>query len=116
MSILNKDLFQKDPAKTKIPNDGVAKVGAPTTAEQWDVLRWELESFVCEGKYERGLNRILTSFLGTLDKSNQPPVWVSGFYGSGKSHLVRVLECLWLNPDLPGGQRARDLVELPSDI
>ena len=29
-------------------------------------------------------------------------VWVSGFYGSGKSHLVRVLEQLWRDLVLPG--------------
>src|SRR3954464_12197520 len=116
MALLNKDLFVKDPSNTKIPNDGVAKVAAPQTPEQWDVLRWELESFVCEGEYARGLDRILTSYLTNLNEANQPPVWVSGFYGSGKSHLVRVFEYLWRNHELPGGQRARDLVDLPQDV
>ena len=43
-------------------------------------------------------------------------MWVSGFYGSGKSHLVRVLEQLWRDLVLPGGDRARDLVTLPADV
>ena len=31
--------------------------------QQWDVLRWELRSFVCDGEYERGLETILSTFL-----------------------------------------------------
>ena len=76
----------------------------PETAQQWDVLEWELKSFVCEGEYARGLERILNSFLTNLSQSQQPAVWVSGFYGSGKSHLVRVLEYLWRDMELPGGE------------
>ncbi|MEJ7793506.1 MAG: DUF6569 family protein [Gaiellaceae bacterium] len=93
MTITNRELFYRDPTGTRIPNDGVAKVFRPTTTDQWDVLQWELKSFVCEGEYARGLERILGSFLTNLNASQaqQPAVWVSGFYGSGKSHLVRCL-------------------------
>lgn len=116
MTITNRELFYRDPTATKIPNDGVAKVGRPETAQQWSVLRWELQSFVCEGQYARGLERILDSFLTNLSQAQQPAVWVSGFYGSGKSHLVRVLEHLWRDVELPAGDRARDLVPLPDDV
>jgi hypothetical protein len=116
VTTLNKHLFDKDPTATKIPNDGVAKVVRPETDAQWGVLDWELKSFVCEGEYERGLERILDSFLTNLGQSQQPAVWVSGFYGSGKSHLCRVLEHLWRDVKLPSGKTARQLVHLPSDI
>ena len=76
----------------------------------------ELRSFVCEGEYARGLERIFNSFLTNLTQDQQPAVWVSGFYGSGKSHLVRVLEYLWRDIELPGGERARSLVTLPDDV
>ena len=95
MTLTNRDVFLRDPSASKIPNDGVAKVVRPEDEKQWDVLRWELKSFVCEGQYEKCLERILDSFLRNLDSEQQPAVWVSGFYGSGKSHLVRVLEHLW---------------------
>src|SRR5439155_27208159 len=95
---------------------GFAQVGRPETDQQWSVLRWELHSFVCEGQYARGLERILDSFLINLNRAQQPAVWVSGFYGSGKSHLVRVLEQLWRDVELPGGDRARELVPLPDDV
>ncbi len=117
MTILNRELFYRDPIESKIPNDGVAKVGRPQTDQQWEVLRWELGSFVCEGQYALGLERILDSVLTNLGQAQQPAVWVSGFYGSGKSHLVRVLEYLWRNVEMPGGDRPRDLVGgLPDDI
>jgi len=113
---LNREVFFSDPTDTTIPNDGVTKVGVPETAEQWEVLRYELQSFVCEGEYERGLDRILSTFLANLGKPTQPAVWVSGFYGSGKSHLVRVLEYLWCDVELPDGASARSLVRLPVEI
>lgn len=117
MTILNRELFSRDPTESKIPNDGVAKVGRPQTDQQWAVLRWELRSFVCDGQYARGLERILDSVLTNLSQAQQPAVWVSGFYGSGKSHLVRVLEYLWRNVEMPDGSRPRDLVStLPDDV
>jgi hypothetical protein len=116
MTITNRELFVHDPTASKIPNDGVAKVARPGTDQQWDVLRWELRSFVCNGQYARGLEQILDSFLRNLSQAQQPAVWVSGFYGSGKSHLVRVLEYLWCDVPLPGGDRARQLVTLSDDI
>jgi len=116
VTLKNKELFAKDPTETKIPNDGVSKVARPETEQQWAVLDWELRSFVCEGEYERGLERILNSYVSNLGKSQQPAVWVSGFYGSGKSHLCRVLEYLWRDVELPHGQTARQLVHLPSEI
>src|ERR1017187_6166625 len=116
MTIMNRELFAQDPTTTKIPNDGVAKAARPETAQQWDVLRWELRSFVCNGQYARGLEQILDSFLSSLGQPQQPAAWVSGFYGSGKSHLVRVLEYLWRDVELPGGERSRDLVALPDAV
>lgn len=112
----NREVFLRDPVATTIPNDGVAKVIEPTTTDEWSVLRYELESFVCDGEYQRGLERVLSAFLENLARPQQPAVWVSGFYGSGKSHFVRVLEYLWRDMGFPDGVRARSLVSLPPDI
>lgn len=105
----NRDVFARDPTTWSIPNLGVTKVGPPNTPEEWDVLRYELENFVCDGEYATGLERVLSSFLKNLDKAEQPAVWVSGFYGSGKSHFVRVLEYLWGDVVFADGARARAL-------
>ena len=113
---LNRDVFFRDPTTFTIPNGGVAKILDPRSKEEWDVLRYELEFFVCDGEYKRGLERILSTFLASLDKPEQPAVWISGFYGSGKSHLVRVLQYLWRDIEFPDGARARSIVKLPNDI
>jgi hypothetical protein len=116
MTLTNRDVFVQDPSAQDIPNLGVAKVGKPEDDNDWATLAWELKSFVCEGEYERGLERILGQYLSHLTQTEQPAAWVSGFYGSGKSHLMRVLEYLWVNPTMPGGESARGLATLPSDI
>ncbi len=112
----NRDVFLADPTTYTIPNNGVAKVIDPRTPEEWSVLRYELENFVCEGEYQRGLSLVLSTFIDNLSRAEQPAVWVSGFYGSGKSHFVRVLEYLWRDPQFPDGVCARGLTKLPSDI
>ncbi|HRA51707.1 BREX system P-loop protein BrxC, partial [Actinotalea sp.] len=113
---LNRELFVKDPLDYVIPNDGVSKITPLRTEREWAVLRYELTSFVCEGEYERGLQRILDTYLSHLPRATQPAVWVSGFYGSGKSHLVRVLEHLWRDQALPDASTARGLATVGGSI
>lgn len=113
---INNDLFIRHPLSFEIPNDGVTNVDRPEDSNQWDVLKYELESFVCEGEYEYGLQRILDSYTGHRNRTTQPAVWVSGFYGSGKSHLVRVLQHLWADTKFPNGATARGLTNIPQGI
>lgn len=108
--IINREIFENDPTAHSLENDGVSKV--TNTA----ALQYELATFVCEGEYEKGLYRILETYLSHLDQQTQPSAWVSGFYGSGKSHLVKIFEALWTNKPLPSGQCPRDMVNLPSDL
>lgn len=109
-TVLNREVFWRDPAQNSLQNDGVSKVNVTTT------LEYELSTFVCEGEYANGLERVLTGYESHLDLPTQPSVWVSGFYGSGKSHLVKILEALWKNVTLPNGQFARDVTNLTPEI
>ena len=112
----NRDIYTKDPSERKLENEGVANVNDERTAQQLHVLKYELDTFVCSGQYADGLERILASFLANISKAEQPAVWVSGFYGSGKSHLVKMLRALWVNQTFDDGQRARDIATLPTEV
>src|SRR5262245_24295532 len=106
-----KDVLLKDPLKWQLANDGVSS----NNVESLETLRYELETFVCEGEYESGLRRILHGYVDNFGKE-QKAAWVSGFYGSGKSHLVKVLRYLWTDFELPVKLHARSLARLPDEI
>ncbi len=112
----NRQLFQRDPAISKLLNDGVAAVREAASDKEIETLRYELEHFVCEGQYEDGLIRILESYLGNVNSTTQQAAWVSGFYGSGKSHLLKMLRHLWANTVFADGATARGLARLPQEV
>src|SRR5690606_36833259 len=96
MTILNRDIYNKSPQENHLVNNGVDEVSEDHSEASQAILRYELETFVCDGQYEKGLETILEKFLMNLDAgAEQPGVWISGFYGSGKSHLVNMLRILW---------------------
>lgn len=109
--MLNTDIYQRSPRQFKLLNNGVAKVSDGRTEEELRTLRYELETFVCEGQYESGLRRILQTYLNHIGDPEQPAAWVSGFFGSGKSHLVKMLRYLWVDYVFSGGATARGLTD-----
>lgn len=114
----NSELFRRDPKTANLVNDGQARIlNDADDPRAEEMLRYELEHFVCEGQYAAGLNRILSSFLENLGSATQRAAWVSGFYGSGKSHLLKMLCHLWSNTAFKDGATARGLApDLPKDV
>ncbi|WP_029450765.1 BREX system P-loop protein BrxC [Clostridium algidicarnis] len=110
--MLNRELYLVNPEDRKIVNEGVASVNDI----KLNVLRYELETFVCDGQYEKGIEHILDTYLRNLRQEQQPAVWVSGFYGSGKSHLVKMLTAFWNDTQLQDGSTARGVAALPDNI
>ena len=112
--MLNREIFQNDPVDSFLANNGVAKVTDERTEEALKTLDYELKTFVCDGKYQQGIELILSNFLISLKTNNeQKGVWISGFFGSGKSHLAKMLASFWINQILPNGQTARSIADLP---
>ena len=111
------ELMERDPRSEQLANNGQARIAGDSADEQGE-LRAELESFVCCGQFADAFDRVLNRYLGNLDAaSRQDSVWVSGFFGSGKSHLLKMLAHLWANTRFEDGAAARTLVpELPSHI
>lgn len=115
--MINRDLYFRDPGAVSLLNNGVSKVAELGRDDrQLTTLRFELETFVCDGEYARGLERLLRAYLDGLDRGEQKAVWVSGFFGSGKSHLVKVLRYLWEDYRFGDGATARSLVKVPVEI
>lgn len=106
------EILDRDPRTSRLANEGQARITA--TGE----LRAELESFVCEGQFDDALQRILDRYLANLGNPRQDSAWVSGFFGSGKSHLLKMLTYFWVNTTFDDGSTARGLVwgGLPDEV
>lgn len=96
-----KDIFQKD-----INRDirGVIKIGQDSEA----IKKQELEEYVVTNELKNNFTR----FFDAYDKSINNPTdemgaWISGFFGSGKSHFLKILSYL-LENDTVAGRKAID--------
>ncbi len=101
--MLNKELFTLNPDENNLINNGAVEINTAKDDQGLKIIRHELKTFVCEGEYQRGIYRILDTYLKHIDQPKQPAGWVSGFFGSGKSHLVKMLGYLWEDFKFPNG-------------
>ena len=112
-----KDVLQRDPAVHPLINQGQVRITDRQNEHAMQELHGELSTFVCEGQYADGIQKIIRSFLDNLGRTNQRGAWVSGFFGSGKSHLLKMLCHLWQNTEFPDGSTARSLVpSIPDEL
>ena len=112
------ELLDRDPLHVRLANNGQARITGGEDPKVMRELRDELETFVCRGRFADALQRILERYVTNLDASRQDAVWVSGFFGSGKSHLLKMLAHLWMNTKFDDGATARSLVagRLPPEV
>lgn len=112
------EALDRDPRTSRLANNGQARITDTADARAREELRAEIETFVCDGQFGNALQRILDRFLANLDSPRQDSVWVSGFFGSGKSHLLKMVTHLWVNTQFEDGVTARNLVRggLPDEV
>ncbi|MEA4892469.1 MAG: BREX system P-loop protein BrxC [Peptococcaceae bacterium] len=93
------DMFQKKIGRSI---QGVVKIGQDST----EIITQELDEYVVT----RELNRHFDKFFGNYRKGTQQHtdkigVWISGFFGSGKSHFLKILSYLLSGKEY-GGRKA----------
>jgi hypothetical protein len=91
-----KNIFQKDIFR---PINGVIKVNDESAASVWQ----ELDEYVITGELSKHFLKFFGTYLEAVDNPrntdtrNRIGVWVSGFFGSGKSHFIKIISHLLQN-------------------
>lgn len=96
-----KELFAK-PIDRDIK--GVIKVGQDDNAN----VKQELEEYVVTRELQKHFADFFSSYKkGITGNTDKMGVWISGFFGSGKSHFLKILSYLLANKEVDG-KRALD--------
>lgn len=91
-----KDIFEKS-----IDRDlkGVIKVGQA----QEENIRQELEEYVVTRELQKHFKRFFENYKrGILGHTDKMGVWISGFFGSGKSHFLKIISYILENKIVDG--------------
>lgn len=110
-----KNIFKKDIFR---PINGVIKVNQDDAAVIWQ----ELDEYVVTRELDGHFRKFFGSYLDSIqnsnnkDISNRVGVWVSGFFGSGKSHFIKIISYLLenravTNPETNEERRAIDFFQ-----
>ena len=81
------------------PINGVIKADQMDAASVWQ----ELEEYVVTKQISEYLRKFFDAYLAAIDRphdaaiTDRMGVWVSGFFGSGKSHFIKILSYLLEN-------------------
>jgi hypothetical protein len=108
--MLINELFSRDIFR---PINGVVKADQLDESSVWQ----ELDEFVITKELGSHFTRFFSAYTDSLDRPNDPDiagrigVWVSGFFGSGKSHFIKVLSYLLANAEHSYNGRTRRAVD-----
>lgn len=100
-----RELFTKDLFR---PINGVVKVDQKDDTVVWQ----ELDEYVVTRELSKHINQFFSTYLATIDQAQDPTVcsrmgvWVSGFFGSGKSHFIKILSYLLKNVDVQNSSKS----------
>ena len=95
--MLIKNLFERDIFR---PINGVVKADQLDDSSVWQ----ELDEFVITRELDQHFRKFISWYLEAVDQGKNPDptgkmgIWISGFFGSGKSHFLKVLSYLLQQP------------------
>lgn len=91
-----KNMFEKDINRNI---NGVVKVGD----DNLDSVQQELDEYIITRELRRHFSTFLENYTAALDQpTDKMGVWISGFFGSGKSHFLKMLSYLLENKEVNG--------------
>ena len=111
--MLIKNLFERDIFR---PINGVVKADQLDDSSVWQ----ELDEFVITRELDGHFRKFIEWYLEAVDQEKKPDpagkmgIWISGFFGSGKSSFAKNLGYALSNPNLlgkPASQLFKDQVE-----
>ena len=108
--MLIKNLFERDIFR---PINGVVKADQLDDSSVWQ----ELDEFVITRELDQHFRKFISWYLEAVDQGKNPDpagkmgIWISGFFGSGKSHFLKVLSYLLHNRTHTHNGQSKDAVE-----
>ena len=106
------DLFERSIHR---PINGVVKADQLDASSVWQ----ELDEFVVTSELTKHMNELVAVLLSTIeserDGADKNGIWVSGFFGCGKSHFIKVLSYLLENNEHELDGERRRAVEFFAD-
>ena len=108
--MLIKNLFERDIFR---PINGVVKADQLDDSSVWQ----ELDEFVITRELDQHFRKFISWYLESVDQGKNPAatgkmgIWISGFFGSGKSHFLKVLSYLLHNRTHTHNGESKEAVE-----
>ncbi|ANY65663.1 hypothetical protein BBD42_03695 [Paenibacillus sp. BIHB 4019] len=98
------EMFQKHIDR---PIQGVVKIGQDST----EMITQELDEYVVTKELHKHFDKFFENYRkGNHHRTDKMGVWISGFFGSGKSHFLKILSYLLSDKEYDG-KRAIDFFE-----
>lgn len=91
-----KNLFEKEIDR---PIQGVVTIGNEDEEQKWQ----ELEEYVCTDEIVKSFRTFFRKYRESLTvPTEKMGVWITGFFGSGKSHFLKILGYILENEEVAG--------------
>lgn len=104
-----KDLFKKEIER---PIQGVVTIGNEDEEQKWQ----ELEEYVCTEEITRSFRTFFRKYRESISVSTEKiGVWITGFFGSGKSHFLKILGYILENEVVAGVEASKYFEEKIQD-